>query len=177
MDVWDSHRQFLGSVGRRVHISLNSPRHSAFNLSTHESGSSNLEEHETDIPLEDETIISCHVSERLFSGRESYRMTIRDHKIRIVCSDLAGLHYAIVTLVQLFRLYFHESKFHEDSSLQNTNGKPLKVKGEKSELFVEIAEIIPVYISDYPDCAGRAVLLDLNPYGRVPKKVTLNSVK
>ena len=160
-----------------MHISLTSPRHSAFNLSTNETGSLNSEENETDIPLEDETIISCHVSERLFSGKESYRMTIRDHKIRIVCSDLSGSHYAIVTLVQLFKLFFHETKFQEDISLQNTNGKPLKVKGEKSDLFVEIAEIIPVYISDYPDCAGRAVLLDSNPYGRVPKKVRLNFLK
>ena len=150
-----------------MHISLNSPRNAAFNMNTHEG-----EERKIDIPVEDETVIFCHISERLFSGRESYRMTIINHKIRIVCSDLSGLHYAIVTLVQLFRLFFHESKYREVASLQTTNSKQLKEStGEQNESFLEISEIIPVYISDYPDCAGRAILLDLNPYGRVPKKV------
>ena len=141
-------------------------------MSTHEAGSLHSEEPEIDMPMEDETVIFCHISERLFSKRESYRMTIINHKIRIVCSDLAGLHYAIVTLVQLFRLFFHESKYREDDSLHTTNTKKLKDStGEPNESLLEISEIIPVNISDYPDCAGRAILLDLNPYGRVPKKV------
>ena len=33
--------------------------------------------------------------------------------------------------------------------------------------------ITSIAISDSPDCAIRAVLLDLNPYGRVPKMETL----
>jgi hypothetical protein len=141
-------------------------------MSAHEARSLHSEEPKIEMPMEDETVIFCHISERLFSKRESYRMTIINHKIRIVCSDLAGLHYAIVTLVQLFRLFFHESKYREDDSLHTTNSKKLKDStGEQNESLLEISEIIPVNISDYPDCAGRAILLDLNPYGRVPKKV------
>ena len=142
-------------------------------MGTHEIGSLHLKEPQIDIPIEDETVIFCHISERLFSEREAYRLTIINHKIRIVCSDLSGLHCAIVTLVQIFRLFFHESKYREADSLQNTSSKQLNHNNEEqNESFLEISEIIPVYISDYPDCAGRAVLLDLNPYGRVPKKVT-----
>ena len=121
---------------------------------------------------EDEPVIFCHVSEKLFSGKESYRLTISDNKIRIVASDLSGLHFAIVTLVQLFRLYYHESKFRDDVSTQTIKERPYNEKaGERPDSNIDIAEIIPVSISDYPDCASRAVLLDLNPYGRVPKKV------
>ena len=112
------------------------------------------------------------MSDKLFPGKESYRLTISDNKIRIVASDLSGLHFAIVTLVQLFRLYHHQSKFNEGNFKSNTKGGQRNTNAdERQDSTHDIAEIIPVYISDYPDCASRAVLLDLNPYGRVPKKV------
>ena len=142
-------------------------------MRTYELESLHSKEPKINIPIEDETVIFCHISERLFSERESYRLTIINHKIRIVCSDLSGLHCAIVTLVQLFRLFVHESKYREADSLQTTSSKLLNDSNEEqTESSLEISEIIPVYISDYPDCAGRAILLDFNPYGRVPKKVT-----
>ena len=122
-------------------------------------------------------MIFCHVSDKLFPGKESYRLTISDNKIRIVASDLSGLHFAIVTLVQLFRLYHHQSKFNEEKIKSASKGKQNNTnKDERQDSTQDIAEIIPVYISDYPDCASRAVLLDLNPYGRVPKKVFYKNV-
>ena len=152
---------------------MNSPRHCAFNLNLQEPSFINGDcRNETTQIDEDEPVIFCHVSDRLFPGKESYRLTISDDKIRIVASDLSGLHFAIVTLVQLFRLYHHQSKVHEEKLKS-----PIKVRhhntnpDERQDSNQDIAEIIPVYISDYPDCASRAVLLDLNPYGRVPKKV------
>ena len=112
------------------------------------------------------------MSDKLFPGKESYRLTISDHKIRIVASDLSGLHFAIVTLVQLFRLYHHQSKFNEEKFKQPIKGRHNNLNTDEiQDSTQDVAEIIPVYISDYPDCASRAVLLDLNPYGRVPKKV------
>ena len=95
-----------------------------------------------------------------------------------MASDLSGLHFAIVTLVQLFRLYYHESKFNEELSKSNTKDRHNNENsGEKQDSSQDIAEIIPVYISDFPDCTSRAVLLDLNPYGRVPNKVNYNCIK
>ena len=95
-----------------------------------------------------------------------------------MASDLSGLHFAIVTLVQLFRLYHHESKFNEELSKSNTRESyNNENSGDKQDSSQDIAEIIPIYISDSPDCTSRAVLLDLNPYGRVPKKVHYNSIK
>ena len=127
---------------------------------------------------DDEPVIFCHVSEKLFPGKESYRLTISDNKIRIVASDLSGLHFAIVTLVQLFRLYYHESKYNEELAKSNTKDRHNNENiGDKQDSSQAIAELIPVYISDFPDCTSRAVLLDLNPYGRVPKKVHNSSMK
>ena len=172
LDVWDSHRQFLGSVGRRVHLSLHSPRQTAFEFNRHESSNfNNVDPIDTDESNEDEIVIFCHLSERLFPGKESYRLTVSDDKIRIVCSDLSGLHYAIVTLVQLFRLFVHESTFREENPHHSTNNQSNEKANRRNKFQSELAEIIPVYISDNPDCALRAVLLDLNPYGRVAKKV------
>ena len=99
-------------------------------------------------------------------------MTISDNKIRIAASDLSGLHFAIVTLVQLFRLYYHQSKLNEEKPKSSQNGKHLYDREDvRQDSNKDIAEIMPVYISDCPDCASRAILLDLNPYERVPKKV------
>ena len=156
-----------------MHLSLDSPRQTAFDFIQHKSSTFNSEEStDSNDPNEDEIVIFCHLSERLFPGKESYRLTISDDKIRVVCSDLSGLHHAIVTLVQLFRLFVHESTFREENPLESKNNKQSKEKANaRNDYQSELAEIIPVYISDNPDCALRAVLLDLNLYGRVPKKV------
>ena len=76
-------------------------------------------------------------------------------KFLILCLFL-GLRYCIMTLVQLFILFYPNQKDDLDSS-------------EFNEEF----GITSVAISDSPDWAMRAVLLDLNPYGRVPKIETL----
>ena len=176
LDVWDSHRQYLGSVGRRVHISLNSPRQTACKFNPHDTMKLDTTvSSDTDDSIEDAIVIFCHISERLFSTKESYRLTISDDKIRMVCSDLSGLHYCIVTLVQLFRLFVHESKFREENYFQSDKKQSTEKSFGENGSTSEIAEIIPVYISDCPDCASRAVLLDLNPFGRVPKKVNMKS--
>ena len=72
-----------------------------------------------------------------------------------LAGGLGGLHNAIVTLVQLFRVF---------SNLKSPDKHP------------DNAAIVPVQISDFPDSPLRAVLLDLNPYGRVPKMVTRDTM-
>lgn len=59
--------------------------------------------------------------------------------VRISAGDLVGVHHACVTLAQMFHL------FRDDDGL------------------------IPVHVSDRPQCAVRGVLVDMNPFGRVPK--------
>ena len=174
LDVWDSHKQFLASVGKRVHISVNSPKQSAFELNGYCASTTNSQEDNKTTNLKDEIVIFCHLSQQLFTSKESYRMTISDNKIRIVCADLPGLHCAIVTLVQLFRLFYHESKFQKGNP-RNSSTTQVTEQDEKNLNISEVTEIIPVCISDSPDCACRGILLDLNPYGRVPKKVCIPS--
>ena len=79
-----------------------------------------------------------------------------------------GLRYCIVTLVQLFILFYP----HQDEDTTNdvtTNNHQMVHQQQEDEEF----GITSIAISDSPDCAIRAVLLDLNPYGRVPKMETL----
>ena len=175
LDVWDSHKQFLASVGKRVHISVNSPKQSAVELNGYCTPTPNPQKGNETTNSKDEIVIFCHLSQQLFTSKESYRMTISDNKVRIVCADLPGLHCAIVTLVQLFRLFYHESKFQKEENPSNSSTAQVKDHDETNEHMSEVTEIIPVYISDSPDCACRGVLLDLNPYGRVPKKVCIPS--
>ena len=42
--------------------------------------------------------ILCSINENLFASKPSYKLTISNHKIKIVASDLAGLRHAITTL-------------------------------------------------------------------------------
>ena len=157
-----------------MHISVNSPKQSAFELNGYCAPTTNPQEGNETKNIKDEIVIFCHLSQQLFTSKESYRMTISDNKIRIVCADLPGLHCAIVTLVQLFRLFYHESKFRKGNP-PNSSTTQVTDQGEKNENISEVTEIIPVCISDSPDCASRGILLDLNPYGRVPKKVCIPS--
>ena len=66
-----------------------------------------------------------------------------------------------MTLVQLFMLFYPNQM--DDNELNNSN----------SDDELNQFGITSVSISDSPDCAIRGVLLDLNPYGRVPKMETL----
>ena len=121
------------TVGRKVHLSFNTPRQ-------------RCSEQPVDGDLKKVDIL-CSVSP-LFGVRGAYRLTVNNNVIKMSSSDLEGLHNAIVTLVQLFRLFCKQ---------------PSEGKQE------EMAGIMPVQISDHPDVPVRAGLIDLNPYGRVPK--------
>ncbi|GIY74335.1 glyco_hydro_20b domain-containing protein [Caerostris extrusa] len=55
--------------------------------------------------------IICHLNPQMFSRSECYKLIISKDQIRILSSDLLGLHYALCTLEQLFSLY------EEDGSL------------------------------------------------------------
>ncbi len=105
-------------------------------------------------PARDSTI-NCVLNENLFSQNGGYKLVVSKHKIKIVAADLSGLHYAITTLVQLFNLFYPcqgaQAEDQEDQSETDDFG------------------ITSVAISDAPESPMRAVLLDLNPYGRVPK--------
>ena len=115
-----------------MHLSYNTPRQS-----------SSQEDKKVDI--------FCSVSP-LFGIRGAYRLTVNSDVIKISSSDLEGLHNAIATLIQLFRLFCNQP----DDGRQE-----------------EMTAIMPVLISDYPDITMRAGLIDFNPYGRLPKMEVL----
>ena len=85
-------------------------------------------------------------------------MTISNHRIKILASDTEGLRHAIVTLIQILSLFCPYSLDSDAVSYSNSSSSESEDYGVTS-----------VTISDWPDFAMRAVLLDLNPYGRVPK--------
>ena len=66
-------------------------------------------------------------------------------------------------LLQLFGLFYPDSS---DSGTHDVANGDVDANDEESGLT-------SVAITDWPDFAMRAVLLDLNPYGRVPKMDTL----
>ena len=136
LDIWNCHAPFLSTVGRKVHLSHDYPRQPSPNDdSGSESGAQKVH-------------ILCSISNHIFSSKGAYRLTVNKGRIVIVSSDPFGLHNAIVTLVQLFRLF---------CNLESDDD--------------ELAGIVSVQISDHPDTGLRASLFDLNPYGRVLKMV------
>ncbi len=64
-----------------------------------------------------------------------------ERRVRICAGSMEGLRHALVTLAQLFRL------FRRDDGL------------------------LPVFLSDVPHSSVRGLLVDMSPYGRVPKFV------
>ncbi|GBN90634.1 hypothetical protein AVEN_272757-1, partial [Araneus ventricosus] len=85
--------------------------------------------------------IICHLNPQMFSRTESYKLIISKDQMRILSSDLIGLHYALCTLEQLFSLY------DEDGSLPS------------------------LFIHDWPQLQHRAVLLDFAYGARKPTLV------
>ena len=128
----------LATVGRKVHLSFDSPRGLR---ATNSDGSDEATM----------THIRCCVSRSNASASGAYKLTVNRGRVTVTCGDLSGLHNALVTLVQLFRLFFNKQDPEDD----------------------ELAAIVPVQISDFPDSPLRATLLDLNPYGRIPKMVLM----
>lgn len=110
--------------------------------------------------------ISCALTEAPFATRPAYKMTLSNHRIKVQASDLTGLRHAITTLIQLFALFYPDPNKPED--VNNSLDLPSEEAGEARDYG-----ITSVVIADWPDFAMRAVLLDLNPYGRVPKMDTL----
>lgn len=153
LDVWDTHRGMLGRLHRRVHLSENHPRPNK------------------DTYTADDCTIFCSISAKLLSITGGYRLTVNDNKIRIQAADMPGLHYAIVTLAQLFALYYPDPKMskknHDEKDDEHSNSNSLDANDDEG--------IVSVQICDQPDMAMRAMLLDLNPYGRVPKLEVLLS--
>ncbi|GFQ90549.1 glyco_hydro_20b domain-containing protein [Trichonephila clavata] len=87
--------------------------------------------------------IICHLSPQTFSRLESYKLVISKDQMRIIASDLYGLHNALCTLEQLFSLY------DEDGSVPS------------------------LFIHDWPQLQHRAVLLDFAYGARKPTLETL----
>ncbi len=114
-----------------------------------------------------EATIHCSLNEALFATSPGYKLTINKHKIKLIASDFQGLRHAIVTLIQIFGLYYPVTSNQDLISNEIPNSK-VEASSEETE-----HGITSVAITDWPDFAMRAVLLDLNPYGRVPKIETL----
>ena len=112
---------------------------------------------ETQPRCSSEATIHCVLNASLLQCRGSYKLTISNHRIKILASDVEGLRHAIVTLIQILSLF-------SSSTLDSTD-----VASSSSEDDCSGAGVTSVAISDWPDFAMRAVLIDLNPYGRVPK--------
>ncbi|XP_053390843.1 uncharacterized protein LOC128553692 [Mercenaria mercenaria] len=93
----------------------------------------------------DDPHIVCCVSERLCPGKGAYKLTVMQNQIKVLSNSCTSLHYAISTLVQLFRMYRDE---------------------EKNEI-----QIPQLRIDDWPDLPNRGVLFDISQ-GRVPNRET-----
>ncbi|KAG8185838.1 hypothetical protein JTE90_024812 [Oedothorax gibbosus] len=87
--------------------------------------------------------IVCHVNSQIFTRKESYKLIISKQNVRILCSDLPGLHYALDTLQQLLTLY------QEDNTLPS------------------------LFVHDWPQMQLRAVMLDFTSGARKPTLETL----
>ena len=85
-------------------------------------------------------------------------MTVVKDRITLAAGDVTGLNYALMTLLQLFNLF--------------KNDQVVLVQGDSDQEQVTDGSIIPVVISDQPQCNVRGVLLDMNPFGRVLKYVS-----
>ncbi|KAL4238827.1 hypothetical protein ACF0H5_003534 [Mactra antiquata] len=90
----------------------------------------------------DDPNILCYVSDRLSPGKGSYKLTVMQNQIKMICNDNDSLHHAISTLIQIFRMY----------------------KDEQHENEIQIPQL---RIDDWPDLPYRGVLFDISQ-GRVP---------
>ncbi|TRY72713.1 hypothetical protein TCAL_01136 [Tigriopus californicus] len=118
LDIFEFHQQRFRALNRRVFLNHKSP------LDTHI-----IEEHSS--------VLHCAVQAGLFHVRGSYNLHISETKIRIQAGDLEGIHYAVMTLLQMLAMFRDEG-------------------------------LISVVVADQPVCSVRAILLDMNPFGRVP---------
>eukprot|EP00095_Tigriopus_kingsejongensis_P012477 maker-scaffold323_size206388-snap-gene-1.15 protein:Tk12477 transcript:maker-scaffold323_size206388-snap-gene-1.15-mRNA-1 annotation:"Tankyrase-1" len=118
MDIFEFHQGKFRALDRRVFLNNKCPI-------------------DTNITEDHSSILHCAVQAGLFHVRGSYNLHISDSKIRIQAGDLEGIHFAIMTLLQMMNLFREEG-------------------------------LISVMVADQPACSVRAVLLDMNPFGRVP---------
>lgn len=118
LDIFEFHQERFRALNRRVFLNHKCP------LDTH-------------INEEHSSVLHCAVQAGLFHVRGSYNLHISETKIRIQAGDLEGIHYAVMTLLQMLAMFREEG-------------------------------LISVVVADQPTCSVRAILLDLNPYGRVP---------
>lgn len=120
IDLWTVHEANFSSVGIQLLIDEVVPSLSCYNAD-----------------------IICCVNDMLFEQKESYKITTNSNQIKISSGSMQGLHCALCTLGQLFRLYKTEE------------GIP------------------SLFIHDWPMLQSRAVLLDMSPGARKPTMDTL----
>ena len=77
LDVWDIYRGLFMRIKRRIHLSESQPRNCK------------------------EAHIHCSLNDNLFQTRPGYKLTISNHRIKILASDTTGLRHAITTLIQV----------------------------------------------------------------------------
>ncbi|XP_067942054.1 uncharacterized protein [Watersipora subatra] len=70
--------------------------------------------------------IVCQVDKNIFHQASSYKLTILQNQVRAVASDLAGLHYAVSTFIQLLEIFEKEEAI---PSLQIHDWPDLKCRG------------------------------------------------
>eukprot|EP00040_Diaphanoeca_grandis_P034995 m.218943 g.218943 ORF g.218943 m.218943 type:complete len:994 (+) comp33281_c0_seq2:111-3092(+) len=98
--------------------------------------------------------ITLRLNPKLLSRPQSYRLSIDDLGVSIVASDVQGLHYAVTTLVQIFRLFDISAETQENADDDFLTGLP------------------PIKITDYPDLSVRGFLLDVSS-NKMPTLKTL----
>ena len=122
LDVWEISRTHLLELGHNVKIGEVQP------VSGRAIGDNRIE---------------CMVNRKLFNVADGYQLHISQNSIKVSAGSLAGLHYAVCTLVQILRL-------------------------SKNSDAPEMCEIEAVLIKDEPRFMHRAILLDISPRGRLP---------
>lgn len=134
VEIWESFRESFASLG--VKVELSGVGVSAVNSAGAGGG------------------VCFTVSPSLFPAPESYSLSVRQDKIVLKASDLAGLRWAIATLLQLIRRCIrHDGCSNTDcDSSDERHGRHLP----------------PVCVTDWASVAHRAFLLDISPSGRVP---------
>lgn len=97
----------------------------------------------------DEPHVVCHVGQRLCPKKDSYKLTIIQNQVKILCNNCDAFHFAIATLLQLMRIY-------RDKNSDN----------------ICIPQLI---IDDWPDVTYRGILFDISQ-GRVPNMETFKEI-
>ena len=119
LDTWDIYRGLFMRIKRRIHLSESQPHNCK------------------------EAHIHCSLNDNLFQTRPGYKLTISNHRIKILASDTTGLRHAISTLIQVILNFIYSekaTKFCEISTLLLSEVHTDKSKVEISQNFVAFSE-------------------------------------